>query len=157
MTTVERTLDVHVPIQTAYNQWTQFEDFPQFMEGIESVQQLEDNRLHWRATIFGVSTEWDAVITQQIPDERIAWESTSGATNNGMVSFHRIDDNITRILMQLTYEPEGIVEYMGDLLGIITQRVENDLMNFKNFIESRENATGAWRGTIENESSTTPA
>jgi uncharacterized membrane protein len=144
-------VDVHVPVRTAYNQWTQFEDFPHFMEGVESVTQLDDKRLHWRAEIAGKTEEWDAIITEQLPDERVAWTSTTGAKNAGVVTFHHLDENTTRVTLQLDYEPEGVVENVGAALGFVDRRVQGDLERFKKFIESRGEETGAWRGTIEQE------
>jgi uncharacterized membrane protein len=148
---VEKSIDVNVPVKTAYNQWTQFEEFPKFMEGIIEVHQLDDKRMLWRANINGKEEEWHAEITEQHPDHRVAWASTSGAENAGVVTFHYIDPNTTRIMIQLDYDPEGIVENVGDKLGFVQRRVEGDLKRFKEFIESRPSETGAWRGTIENE------
>ncbi len=151
MATVEKSIEVNVPVRTAYNQWTQFEEFPQFMEGVERVQQLDDKRLHWKAEIAGKTEEWDAAITEQVPDQRIAWTNTTGAKNAGVVTFHYIDPNTTRVMLQLDYEPEGVVENLGSLLGVVDRRVEGDLKRFKEFIESRGGETGAWRGEIRNE------
>lgn len=148
MPTVEKSCQVNVPVSTAYNQWTQFEDFPKFMEGIKEVRQLDDTHLHWRAEIAGKDKEWNAQITEQIPDKRIAWRSTTGAPNGGVITFHRIDDNTTRIMVQMDYEPEGVVENVGDALGVFSRRVEGDLERFKDFIESRGQETGAWRGQV---------
>jgi len=149
MSTIEQSIDVNVPVHTAYNQWTQFEEFPQFMEGVEEVRQLDDRRLHWRATIGGRVEEWNAVITEQHPDERIAWKNTTGAANAGVVTFHRLADNKTRIMLQMEYDPQGVVENVGDLLGMVSRRVANDLERFKAFIEARGQETGAWRGEVE--------
>jgi uncharacterized membrane protein len=149
MGNIERSIDVDVPVRTAYNQWTQFESFPKFMDGVKEVQQLDDKRLHWRATIAGKEEEWDAVITEQAPDMRVAWTSTSGAPNAGVVTFHRLEENKTRVMLQLDYEPQGVVEAVGDKLGIVERRVKGDLERFKEFIENRGSETGAWRGTIE--------
>jgi uncharacterized membrane protein len=148
MGSVIKTVDVNVPVRTAYNQWTQFESFPHFMEGVEYVKQLDDQRLHWRANVGGQVKEWDARITEQIPDERIAWCSTSGAENAGVVTFHRLADNLTRITLQIDYDPEGFVENVGDALGFVSRRMEGDLERFKQCIEDRGHETGAWRGTI---------
>jgi len=147
--TIEESIDVHVPVRTTYNQWTQFEDFPQFMEGVEQVTQLDDTHLHWKAKIGGTSKEWDAVITEQLPDQRIAWTNTTGARNAGVVTFHRLADQHTRVMLQLDYEPEGFVENLGDMLGVVSARVRGDLARFKEFIESRGTETGAWRGTVK--------
>jgi uncharacterized membrane protein len=148
MANIERSVQVDVPVRTAYDQWTQFEEFPQFMEGVKEVRQLDDTHLHWRAEIAGKDEEWDAVIAEQIPDERVSWHSTSGAHNAGVVTFHRIDDGVTRVMLQIDYEPEGMVEHAGNMLGMVSRRVEGDLERFKKFIEERGRATGAWRGEV---------
>jgi uncharacterized membrane protein len=149
MATFEKSIDVNVPVRTAYNQWTQFEEFPEFMEGVESVRQLDDRRLHWRAEIAGKMEEWDATITEQEPDMRVAWTSTSGAKNAGVVTFHRLDDSKTRVMLQVEYTPEGVIETVGDALGFVKRRVEGDLKRFKEFVESEGEETGAWRGRIK--------
>jgi uncharacterized membrane protein len=149
MSTIEQSIDVNVPVHTAYNQWTQFEEFPQFMEGVEAVRQLDTQRLHWRANVGGKVEEWDAIITEQHPDERIAWKNTTGASNAGVVTFHRLADNKTRVMLQMEYEPQGVVENLGDMLGVVSRRVANDLERFKEFIEERGHETGAWRGEVE--------
>ena len=146
---VEHSIDVKVPIRTAYNQWTQFEEFPRFMDKVEEVRQLDDKRMHWRASLAGHTEEWDAVITEQEPDQRIAWTSTTGAKNAGVVTFHYIDPNTTRVMLQLDYEPEGVVETVGSALGIPQKQIEGDLDRFKKFIEARGQESGAWRGEIE--------
>ena len=148
MTTVEKSIEVDVPLQTVYNQWTQFEEFPKFMEGIEEVRQLDDKRLHWRSNVAGHVQEWDAEISEQIPDERIAWHSISGAENAGTVLFHPMTDNRTRITLRMGYDPQGFVETVGDLLGFLSRRVEGDLERFKQFMEERRQETGAWRGEV---------
>lgn len=149
MSTVDKSIEVNVPISTAYNQWTQFEDFPKFMDGVKEVRQLDDTHLHWRASIGGKDEEWDAEITEQIPDERIAWRSRAGARNGGVVTFHRISDSVTRIMLQIEYDPQSFTEKTGDVLGLVSRRVEGDLERFKDFIESRGQETGAWRGTVQ--------
>lgn len=156
MSSVTKSIDVQVPISTAYNQWTQFETFPQFMEGVKEVHQLDDKRLHWRAEVGGKEQEWDARITEQIPDQRIAWTSTSGDMNAGAVDFHRISDDMTRITLTIDYDPQGFLESLGDALGFMDRRVDGDLKRFKQFIESRGSETGGWRGTIEDHPETTP-
>jgi uncharacterized membrane protein len=148
MSTIEQSVDVNVPVRTAYNQWTQFEEFPRFMEGVKEVRQLDDKHLHWRANIGGKEKAWDAKITEQIPDKRVAWKNTSGPINAGVVTFHRLNDNQTRIMLQVEYDPEGIVEKVGDMVGVVSARVRGDLWRFKEFIESRGQETGAWRGEI---------
>ena len=142
-------IDVVVPVRTAYDQWTQFEEFPRFMEGVQSVRQLDDTHLEWKASVAGVEKEWRAEITEQEPDQRIAWRSTSGAANAGVVTFHRLDAGKTRVTLQLDVEPEGGIESVGDSLGLVKRRAEGDLERFKEFIEGRGAATGAWRGEVE--------
>jgi uncharacterized membrane protein len=149
MARFEHSIDVNVPVSTAYNQWTQFEEFPRFMEGVKSVTQLDDKRLHWQAEIAGREEEWFAVISEQTPDQRVAWTSTSGAPNAGVVTFHYIDENTTRVMLQIDYEPQGAIEVIGSALGIVKNRMAGDLKRFKEFIEARGIETGAWRGTIE--------
>ena len=148
MAKIEQSIDVEVPARTAYNQWTQFEEFPRFMEGVLEVRQLDDRRLHWRAKVGGQERTWDAEITEQVPDDRIAWRSRSGAANAGAVTFHRLAEGRTRLMLQLEYEPEGVVEKAADAVGIVSHRVEGDLLRFKEFIERRGRETGGWRGEI---------
>lgn len=150
MESVTKSIDVKVPVQTAYNQWTQFESFPHFMEGVEEVRQIDDTRLRWKATIGGKTEEWDAEITEQHPDHRVAWKSTSGADNAGVVTFHQLEPNTTRVTVQMDYETDGVVEKVGDMLGVVDRRVQGDLERFKEFIEARGMETGAWRGDVEN-------
>lgn len=149
MSTIEKSIEVNVPVSTAYNQWTQFEDFPKFMEGITEVRQLDDTHLHWSADIAGKHKEWDVEITEQIPDKRIAWRNTTGAQNAGVMTFHYISDDTTRIMLQMDYDPEGIVENVGDAVGVFSRRVEGDLERFKEFLELRGHETGAWRGSVD--------
>jgi uncharacterized membrane protein len=149
MSNIEQSIEVNVPVRTAYNQWTQFEDFPHFMEGVEEVKQITDTRLRWRAEILGVEREWEAEIDEQTPDQRIAWHALDGTTNAGVVTFHRIDDGVTKVMLQLEIEPEGIVEKAGDILGLVGTRAKGDLERFKRFIESRGTETGAWRGEVQ--------
>jgi uncharacterized membrane protein len=151
MSKIEHSIDVDVPVRQAYDQWTQFEEFPRFMEGVEQVQQLDDTRLHWKAEIAGQEKEWDAEITQQEPEQRVAWRSTGGERNAGAVDFHRIDDNRTRVTLTMDIEPDGPVEKLGDAVGVPSGQVKKDLENFKEYIESRGAATGAWRGRVEQE------
>ena len=148
MNTVEKSIVVNVPVSTAYNQWTQFEEFPQFMEGVEQVRQLDDKSLLWRANIAGKDVEWSAEIGEQTPDKHISWRSTTGAHNAGAVGFMPEGDNPTRVTLRLEYEPEGFFENVGSALGFVDNRVEGDLERFKEFIESRNAETGAWRGEI---------
>ncbi len=147
-TTVEKTILVNVPVSTAYNQWTQFEDFPQFMGGVKSVTQLSDDRLEWVAEIAGVRRQWQARIVEQIPDQKVAWAATEGATNAGAVTFSDAGGGQTSVHLSLEYEPEGLVEKVGDKLNIVENQAERDLEKFKAFIESEGYATGAWRGSV---------
>jgi uncharacterized membrane protein len=147
VSTIEKSIEVGVPVRTVYDQWTQFESFPRFMEGVESVRQLDDTHLHWKAEIAGVSREWDAEVVDQTPDERVTWRSTDGTTNAGTVSFAAAGPG-TRVTLRLEFEPEGIVEKAGDALNVVDRRAEGDLERFKEFIESRGTETGAWRGDV---------
>lgn len=149
MASVVESIDVKVPVRTAYDQWTQFEEFPRFMEGVKSVTQKDDTSLHWVAEIAGKEKEWDAKITEQKPDERVAWTNTSGAENAGVVTFHRIDDETTKVTLQMDVDPEGMVESIGTALGFLERRVKGDLERFKEFVESRGVESGAWRGEVE--------
>ena len=144
MSTVQKSIDINAPVNSVYNQWTQFEDFPAFMEGVKEVRQLDDSHLHWCAEIAGKDVEWDAEITEQIPDQRIAWRSVDGKQNAGVVSFHRLNDGSTRVMVQMDYDPEGTLENAGDAIGLLSHRVEGDLERFKDFLESRGTETGGW-------------
>jgi uncharacterized membrane protein len=148
METIEKSIEVSAPLEQVYNQWTQFEEFPKFMEGVEEVRQLDDRRLFWRAQIWGKTEEWEAEIYEQVPEERIAWRSITGAPNAGAVSFVAVTPEKTRVTLALNYEPEGAVEKIGDAIGLVSGRVEGDLKRFREFIEERGIATGAWRGEI---------
>ena len=147
-TKVEKSILVNVPVSTAYNQWTQFEDFPQFMNGITSVTHISDDRLQWVAQIAGVKRQWEAKILQQVPDQKVAWAATAGATNAGEVTFEDVGGGQTSVHLSLEYEPEGFVEKVGDKLNVIENQAEGDLERFKAFIEAEGYATGAWRGTV---------
>jgi uncharacterized membrane protein len=149
MERVEKVVDVDRPVSTVYNQWTQFEEFPFFMEGVKEVRQLDDTHLHWRADIWGKEKEWDAEITEQEPDRRISWKSVGGAGNAGTVRFEPLGPESTRVRLVMAYDPEGVVENVGDALGLFTARVENSVQDFKRFMESRNNETGAWRGEVK--------
>jgi hypothetical protein len=148
-TNVEKSIEVNVPVSTAYNQWTQFEEFPRFMGGVQEVRQLDDKRMHWVAEIAGVKREWDATILEQVPDQKVAWAATEGATNAGAVHFQPIGTDRTLVRLSLEYEPEGLVEKAGDALNIVEKRAEADLEKFKAYIESRGVETGAWRGSVD--------
>ncbi|MHA7262379.1 SRPBCC family protein [Arthrobacter sp. TMN-37] len=147
-TQVEKRILVNVPVSTAYNQWTQFEDFPQFMGGIKSVTQLSDDRLEWVAEIGGIRRQWEARILEQVPDRKVSWAATEGATNAGSVTFEDIGGGQTSVQLVLEYEPEGIIEKVGDKLNVIEKQAEGDLERFKAFIESEGYASGAWRGSV---------
>jgi uncharacterized membrane protein len=148
MSQITESIDVDVPVRSAYDQWTQFEEFPRFMEAVEKVEQLDDTTLRWTAEIAGVKKTWKAEITEQTPDQRIAWTSTEGSQNAGVVTFHRLDDRKTRVTLQLDVEPEGPVESVGDALGFVQRNAKGDMERFKEFVESRGVATGAWRGEV---------
>ena len=139
MSGVTEHVDVDVPIRTAYDQWTQFEEFPHFMDGVQEVRQLSDTMTHWTVEIAGVKREFDAEITEQLPDERVAWRSTGGTQQAGVVTFHRLDEGHTRVTLQMEFEPHGVVD----------RRAKGDLERFKQFIERRGQETGAWRGAVD--------
>jgi uncharacterized membrane protein len=145
---IEKSIKVHVPVRTAYNQWTQFEEFPQFMEGVQEVRQLDDTHLHWVAQIAGKHKEWDAEITEQTPDQRIAWRSVGGTGNSGVVEFRPAGAEDTEVFVRMEYQPEGAIEKIGDALHAPDRRVQGDLDRFKEFVESRGRETGAWRGEV---------
>jgi ribosome-associated toxin RatA of RatAB toxin-antitoxin module len=149
VSTVQQTIDVDVPVRTAYDQWTQFESFPRFMEGVERIDQVTDRRTHWVTRIGGVSREFDAEITEQEPDRRIAWQSVDGPRQRGIVSFEPLDDAHTRLLVQMDFEPDGVTEKVGDRLGMVERRVRGDLERFKDFVEDHGEQTEGWRGTIQ--------
>jgi uncharacterized membrane protein len=148
MASVTQSIDVDVPVSTAYNQWTQFEEFPQFMDGVKQIRQLDDRTLEWTAEIGGQEENWTAEITEQDPDQRIAWHSITGNNNAGVVTFHHIDDNKTRVTLQMEWEPEGVVQKAGAAIGSDDRQIKGDLERFKTFIESRGSETGAWRGEV---------
>ena len=149
MSTVEKSIQVDVPVSTAYNQWTQFESFPQFMDGVDRIDQISPTMTHWVTSIGGVHRRFDAEITEQNPDERIAWTSVDGPKQAGVVTFHRLGENTSKVMLQMDFEPEGLVETAGDKLGVVGRRIEGDLKRFKSFIESRGTEEGGWRGTVE--------
>jgi uncharacterized membrane protein len=149
MSRIQQSIDVHVPVRVAYDQWTQFEEFPRFMDGVEQVRQLDDAHLHWVATIGGKRQEWDAEIVGQTPDQLVSWRSTSGAPNAGAVSFRQLDPESTRVTLTMEVEPQGAVEKVGDALGVTDRAVRGDLERFKDYIESRGAPTGGWRGEVD--------
>jgi uncharacterized membrane protein len=148
MSTHTASVDVNRPIDVVYNQWTQFESFPEFMEGVERIDQRDDTHLHWVIKVGGISREFDATVTEQHPEERVAWKSDSGPDHAGVVTFHRLDDDNTRVTTQMDVDPEGFVENVADKLGILKARVSGDLERFKKFIESKPTETGGWRGDV---------
>ncbi|WP_277213625.1 SRPBCC family protein [Isoptericola croceus] len=148
MESVTQSIDVDVPVSTAYNQWTQFEDFPHFMEGVEAVRQVTDTSTHWKTKVGGTEREFDAEITEQHPDERVAWRSTTGPDHAGVATFHRLSDTQTRVTVQMDWDPESAAEKVGAALNFDDRRVQGDLKKFKEFIESRGAETGAWRGDV---------
>ena len=155
MPTVEKSIDVDVPITTAYNQWTQFESFPQFMGGVDEITQVTDTSTHWKVSIAGVEREFDAEITEQHPDERIAWKSTGGPNHAGVVTFHRLADDKTRVNLQLDWDPQGFVETAGAVLQVDDMQVGSDLGKFKELIEAQGGESGAWRGDVDREADAT--
>jgi uncharacterized membrane protein len=150
VSTVTESVDVNVPVRNAYNQWTQFEEFPRFMDGVQEVRQLDETHMHWRTKIGGVEREFEAEITEQLPDERVAWKATEGEKQAGVVTFHRLDDDTTRVTVQMDFDPQDLVEKAGAALGVVDRRVRGDLERFKEFIERRGGVeTGAWRGQVD--------
>jgi uncharacterized membrane protein len=148
MGSTEQSVVVDVPVRTAYNQWTQFEDFARFMEAVESITQVTDTRNHWIVKIAGVTREFDTEITEQVPDERIAWKSTDGSTHAGVVTFHRLEPTRTKVMLQLYFQPEGLAEQVGDKTGLVGNRINANMEAFKEFLEARGAETGEWRGEV---------
>ncbi|MBW8485357.1 SRPBCC family protein [Actinomadura parmotrematis] len=148
MKTIEQSIDVAVPVRTAYDQWTRFTDFPKFMEGVDQIDQITDTRTHWRTSIAGVKREFDAEITEQRPDERVAWKSLEDPQQAGVVTFHRVDDGHTRVMLQMDFEPEGAAEKAGSALGVVEHRVKGDLKRFKDHIEAHGQDGPGWRGEV---------
>jgi uncharacterized membrane protein len=154
MSKIEESIEVEVPVRTAYNQWTQFEEFPQFMEGVERIEQRDDTHVHWVAEVAGRRKEWEAEITEQTPDQRVAWKATDGTDNAGVVTFHKRGDGVTQVMVQMDYETDGAVEAVGDALGLAKRRVKGDLDRFKQLIESQGRESGAWRGEVAQDPTT---
>ena len=153
MSQVQESVDVDVPVRVAYDQWTQFESFPQFMDGVESITQIDDTRSHWVTKITGVTREFDTEVTEQHPDERVAWKSTGGDTTHaGVVTFHRLSDTQTRVMIQIDWEPEGLLEKAGSVVGVDDHQVKADAKRFKAFIEKQGTQSGGWRGDVDNPS-----
>jgi uncharacterized membrane protein len=149
MTSVTKSVDVSVPVRKAYDQWTQFESFPEFMGGVESITHQDQTHTHWKTKIGGVEREFDTEITEQHPDERVAWKSTDGTTHAGVVTFHRLSEAETRVTVQLDWQPSGVVEKVGAAVGVDDHQVKADLDRFKHFIENRPQETGEWRGDVK--------
>lgn len=152
MARVKKSVEVDVPVSTAYNQWTQFEEFPSFMEGVKAVTQLDDRRLRWTANVAGREKSWEAEIQEQVPDQKIIWRSLAGEENAGVVTFEPTGAAATRVNLEMSYDPDGFVESAGDAMGFMSRRVEGDLKRFKNFIEDRGMETGGYRKTLPNDS-----
>jgi uncharacterized membrane protein len=149
MSAIEESIRVHAPLQAVYNQWTQFEEFPRFMEGVKEVHQIDDTHLHWVAAFGGQEHEWDAEVTEQTPDERVAWRNTDGKDNAGVVTFHRISDDETQVMVQMDFVPEGIVEKLGNLLGAPDRRVKGDLERFRDLVQDAGQTPDGWRGSVD--------
>lgn len=149
MERIEKTVEVDCPVRTVYNQWTQFEEFPRFMDGVKEVRQIDDTHVRWHAEVGGKDKEWDAEITEQVPDQKIGWKSISGdAPNAGVVRFESLGPDRTLVRLAMAYEPQGATESIGDALGIMNRRVEKSVQQFKKYIESRGAEDGAWRGEV---------
>jgi uncharacterized membrane protein len=149
MPTYEKSVDVAVPVRTAYDQWTQFELFPRFMEGVDRIDQLDAKTTHWVTSIGGVKREFDAQITEQHPDERVAWRASDGPTQSGVVTFHRLSEDTTRVHLQMELEPEGVAEKVGAVAGVIGHRIQGDLDRFKQYIEATGTQSGGWRSDVQ--------
>ena len=149
---VTEEIDVSLPVRSVYDQWTQFEEFPRFMQSVHEVRQLDDSHLHWEADVFGRRIEWDAEITEQTPDRKIAWRSTSGRRNDGVVTFRSLSPTQTRVTLELSCEPEGAVEHIGEAMGAVRSELRDNLQRFKEQLEQRGQETGAWRGAINGNS-----
>jgi len=151
MASIEQSIEIAVPVSTAYNQWTQFEEFPSFMEGVKEVRQLDDTHLHWVVEHNGQQYGFDAEITEQRPDERVAWRTVDGKSHAGVVTFHPLDDQHSKVMVQIDWQPEGMLETLGTVVGADDRRVRSDLQRFKEMIESRSSETGAWRGRVDDD------
>ena len=149
MGNITESVDVEVPIDVAYNQWTQFESFPEFMGGVEEIRQLDDTHTHWKVSIGGVTREFDATITEQHPEERVAWTTEEGPRHAGVITFHRLGDTTTRVTAQMDIDADGFLEKVADKVGIIEGQVKGDMKRFKEFIEARGQETGGWRGDVQ--------
>jgi uncharacterized membrane protein len=148
MEAIRESIDVNVPVSTAYNQWTQFEEFPKFMEGVQSVEQVDDTHLRWVAEVSGERREWQAEIVEQVPDEKVAWRATSGNGPNGILTFEPLGADKTLITVEMSYEPQGLKETLGAKVGLENRQVREDLERFKQLVETLGQETGAWRGEV---------
>ena len=148
MEMIKEALELNVPVSTAYNQWTQFEEFPKFMEGVQSVEQLDDTHLRWVAEVSGERREWQAEIVEQVPDQRIAWHAVGGDGPNGIVTFEPLGEDTTLVTLEMSYEPEGVKEQLGAKIGLDSRQVKQDLQRFKELVETMGSETGAWRGKV---------
>ena len=148
METIKETIEVNVPVSTAYNQWTQFADFPKFMDGVKSVEQLDDTHLRWVAEVGGQSRDWQAEIVEQVPEQRIAWRATDGDGPNGLVSFEPLGEDTTLVTVEMSYEPDGLKEQLGAKIGLDSRQVKEDLGRYKELVETMGSETGAWRGEV---------
>jgi len=148
LSNVQESIELDVPVHVAYNQWTQFEELPKFMDSVQEVRQVTDTHLHWKAMVGGSVKEWEAEITEQIPDKRIAWHSTTGVRNAGVVTFHKIGPDRTRVMLQMDYEPQSVAQKAGDLLGAVKLTTKGNLRRFKQLVESSGHDSGGWRGTV---------
>jgi uncharacterized membrane protein len=145
------TVDVNVPVSVAYNQWTQFEEFPKFLSYVESITQVTDTLTEWKVRVGGVEREFEAVISEQHPDERVAWNSTGGEVDHaGVVTFHKLSDTETRVTVQLDWEASGLLEHLGSALGVDNHAIKKELGQFKEYIEAKGSADGSWRGDVAN-------
>ena len=148
MERITKTFEINAPVRAVYNQWTQFEQFPRFMDGVKEVRQMDETHLHWKASVAGKEKEWDAEIVEQVPDQRIAWRSTSGAANAGTVRFEQVNQGRSRVHLTMEYEPKGFIENVGDAIGMVDRKVDKAVEDFKRIIEQRGQETGAWRGEV---------
>ncbi|MET1072283.1 MAG: SRPBCC family protein [Umezawaea sp.] len=150
MSTITESVDVKATVTAAYNQWTQFESFPRFMDGVQEITQIDDTHTHWKISVAGLTKEFDATITEQHPDERVAWTTESGPTHAGVITFHRLDETTTRVTAQMDIDPDGFIENVADKLGVLDRKVKGDMQRFKTFMEFRDGQeTGEWRGDVD--------
>lgn len=156
MSAIEESIEIQSPVRTVYDHWTQFENFPKFMEGVTEVRQLDETHLHWIAEIAGHRHEWDAEVTEQKPDERVAWKNVDGKSNAGVVTFHRIDEDKTKVMVQMDFVPEGVIEKIGNALGAPDRRVKGDLERFREMVEAGHEQPDGWRGQVTHPDESSP-